>query len=214
MTVVAEDIPISNMEQERQRELMLLARACANEEEAAGKDKNLESKEGDDFESKPQSYQEVGKLPHLRTIVGRVQEGQFYQYPKKVVALLELGYLKELEQGVFLRILDFSQRELHPDLSKLAQRLRAGQRERSTFKTLLDDCHLFALENEIFCDKTFQQTTQTREASDVNGEEPKSPPLAIDNGSTFTRDACLAIVEAGPESNYDYPPMLEALVQL
>jgi hypothetical protein len=59
MTVVAEDIPISNMEQERARELMLLARACANEEEAAGKDNNLQSKEGDDFESKPQSYQEV-----------------------------------------------------------------------------------------------------------------------------------------------------------
>jgi predicted aspartyl protease len=214
MTVVAEDIPISNMEQERARELMLLARACANEEEAAGKDKNLESKEGDDFESKPQSYQGVGKLSHLRTTVGRVQEGQFYEYPKKVVALLELGYLKELEQGVFLRIPDFSQRELHPDLGKLAQRLRAGQREQSTFETLLDDCHFFALGNDIFCDKTFQQTTQTREASDVNGEEPKTPPLAIDNGSTFTRDACLAIVEAGPESNYDYPPMLEALVQL
>jgi predicted aspartyl protease len=214
MTVVAEDIPISNMEQERARELMLLARACANEEEAAGKYKNLESKEGDDFESKPQSYQEVGKLSHLRTTVGRVQEGQFYEYPKKVVALLELGYLKELEQGVFLRIPDFSQRELHPDLSKLAQRLRAGQRELSTFETLLGDCHLFALGNDIFRDKTFQQTTQTREASDVNGEEPKTPPLAVDNGSTFTRDACLAIVEAGPESNYDYPPMLEALVQL
>jgi predicted aspartyl protease len=73
---------------------------------------------------------------------------------------------------------------------------------------------LFALGNDIFCDNTFQQTTQTREASDVNGKEPKTPPLAIDNGSTFTRDACLAIVETGPESNYDYPPMLEALVQL
>jgi hypothetical protein len=115
---------------------------------------------------------------------------------------------------VFLSIPDSSQRELHPDLSKLAQRLRAGQRERSTFKTLLDDCHLVALGNDIFCDKIFQQTTQTREASDVTGEEPKTPPLAIDNGSTIIRDACLAIVEAGPESNHDYPPMLEALVQL
>jgi hypothetical protein len=111
-----------------------------------------------------------------------------------------------------LRIPDSSQRELYPDLSKLAQRLRAGLRERSTFKTLLDDCHLFASENVTFCDKIFQQTT--REASDVNGEEPKTPPLAIDNGSTIIRDACLAIEEAGPESNYDYPPMLEALVQL
>jgi predicted aspartyl protease len=127
---------------------------------------------------------------------------------------LELGYLKELEKGVFLRIPDSSQRELHPDLSKLAQRLREGQRERSTFETLLDDCHLFVLENDIFCDKTFQQTTQTREASDVNGQEPKTPPLAIDNGSTIIRNACLAIVEAEPESKYDYPSMREALVQL
>jgi hypothetical protein len=214
MTVVAEDIPISNMEKGQAKELMLLARACANEEEAAGKDKNLDSKDGDDSESKPQSYQEVGNLSHLRTTVGRVQDGQFYEYRKKVVALLELDYLKELEQGVFLRIPDSSQPELQPDLSKLAQRLRTGQRERSTFKTLMDDCHLFALGNDIFCDKTFQQTTQTQEASDDTGEEPKAPKLAIYNGSTITRDACLAIVEAGLESNYDYPPMLEALVQL
>jgi hypothetical protein len=214
MTVVAKDIPISNMEKGQAKELMLLARACANKEEAAGKDRNLDSKDGDDSEFKPQSYQEVGKLLHLRTTVGRVQEGQFYEYLKKVVALLELVYLKELEQGVFLRIPDSSQRELHPDLSKLAQRLRARQRERSIFKTLLDDCHLFALKNDIFCNKTFQQTTQTQEASNVTGEEPKPPPLAIDNGSTIIRDACLTIVEAGPESNYDYPPMLEALVQL
>jgi hypothetical protein len=144
--------------------------------------------------------------------VGRVQDGQFHEYLKKVVALLELGYLKELEQRVFLRIPDSSQQELHPDLSRLAQRLRARQREQSTFETLLDDCHLFALGSDIFCDKTFEQTTQTREASDVTGEEPKTPSLAIDNGSTITRDACLAIVEAGPESNYDNPPMLEALV--
>jgi hypothetical protein len=46
MTVVAEDIPISNMEQRQAKELMLLARACANEEEAADKDKNLDSKDG------------------------------------------------------------------------------------------------------------------------------------------------------------------------
>jgi hypothetical protein len=86
MTVFAEDIPISNMEKGQAKELMLLARACANEEEATGKDKNLDSKDGDDSESKPQSYQEVGKLSHLRTTVDRVQEGQFYEYPKKVVA--------------------------------------------------------------------------------------------------------------------------------
>jgi hypothetical protein len=57
MTVVADDIPISNMERGQAKKLMLLARACANKEEAAGKDKNLDSKDGDDSESKPQSYQ-------------------------------------------------------------------------------------------------------------------------------------------------------------
>jgi hypothetical protein len=56
MTVVAEDIPISNMEKGPTKELMLLARACANKEEATGKDKNLESKDGDDSEFKPQLY--------------------------------------------------------------------------------------------------------------------------------------------------------------
>jgi hypothetical protein len=146
--------------------------------------------------------------------VGRLIEGQFYEYPQKVVALLELGYLKELEQGVFLRIPNSSQRELHPDLSGLARQLRAGQREHDTFKAMLDNCHLFALGNGIFYDKTFHQTTQTREASNKTGEEPRTPPLAIDNGSTITRDAYLAIVETGPESKYDYPPMLEALIQL
>jgi hypothetical protein len=150
MTVVANDISISNMEKGQAKEPMLLARACANEEEAADKDKKLDSKDNDDSKFKPQSYQEVGKLSHLRNTVGKVQEGQFYEYSKKVVALLELGYLKELEQGVFLRNPESSQRELHPDFSKLAQRLRAGQHERSTFKTLLDDCRLFALGNDIF----------------------------------------------------------------
>ena len=84
-----------------------------------------------------------------------------------MVALLELGYLKELEQGVFLRIPDSSQRELHPDLSKRARQMQAGQREQDTFDRLLDDCHLFALGNDIFCDKTFQQTTQPRATSNM-----------------------------------------------
>jgi hypothetical protein len=44
------------------RELMLLAKTCANGEEATRDDKDLESKEGEDSESKSQAHQEVGKL--------------------------------------------------------------------------------------------------------------------------------------------------------
>jgi hypothetical protein len=160
MTVVAADTTINNMEQGPARELMLLAKVCANKEEAAKDDGHLDDEEGEDSESKSQSHEEVSKLSCLRATVGRLIEGQFYEYPQKVVALLELGYLKELEQGVFLRIPNSSQRELHPDLSGLARRLRAGQREHNTFEALLDNCHLFALENGIFCDETFHQTTQ------------------------------------------------------
>jgi predicted aspartyl protease len=214
MTVVAADTAISNMEQGPARELMLLAKACANKEEAADDDRHLDNEEGEDSESKSQSHEEVSKLSRLQATVGRLIEGQFYEYPQKVVALLELGYLKELKQGVFLRIPDSSQRESHPDLSGLARRLRAGQREQDTFEALLDNCHLFALGNGIFCDKTFHQTTQTRAASNKTGEELRTPPIAIDSGSTITREAYLAIVETGLESKYGYSPMLEALVQL
>jgi hypothetical protein len=74
-----------------------------------------------------------------RYAVGGTIIERFYEYPRKIVALLELGYLKELEQGVFLRISDPSQRKVHPDLNKLSQKLRATQRERGTFETLLDN---------------------------------------------------------------------------
>jgi hypothetical protein len=213
MTVVAADIATNNMEPEPARELMLLARACATNEKEAEDDKNLGSQEGKDSDPCSKSYQNVVKSSHLRTTGGDVIKGQFYEYPQKIVALLELGYLTELEQGVFLRIPDSSQRELHPDLSKLA-RLQEEQRTQEPFDLLLDNCQLFALENGIFCDGTFQQTTQTQKTSNKNGEEPKTPPIAIDNRAQFTRDACLAVVELGPQSNYHYPSMLEALVHL
>jgi hypothetical protein len=119
-------------------------------------------------------------------------------------------YLKELEQGVFLRVADPSQRKIHPDLSKLLQRLRARQRERSTFENLLDKCQLIALGNDIFCDETFHQ--KGLESSKAQGEKEKL--AAIDNGKDFVRDAYLAIVATGPEQTYTYPPMLEALTEL
>jgi hypothetical protein len=120
-----------------------------------------------------------------------VIEERFYEYPAKVVALLELGYLKELEQGVFLRIPTSSQQELHPDLGKFARWLQAGQREHDTFEKLLDDCYLFALGNDIFCDDTFQQNRQTRATSNKNGEGPQTPP-AVDRRTQITGSRCVS----------------------
>jgi hypothetical protein len=65
---------------------MMLAKTCANKEEAAGDDcKDLESKEGEDSEPKSESHQEVGKLLYLWSTVGRVIRGQFYEHPRKVL---------------------------------------------------------------------------------------------------------------------------------
>jgi hypothetical protein len=207
MTVVAEDPTVSSMGEEKARELMLLARACATSKDVADNDKNLEGKEGEGSTLDSRLGCSEGE-----SALGVIEE-RFYEYPVKVVALLEQGYLKELEQGVFLRIPNSSQRELHPNLSKLARWLQEGQREHDTFEELLDDCHLFALGNDIFCDETFQQNTQTRATSNRNGEGPQTPP-ALDRRTQITRDAYLAVVETGPDLRYDYPFILEASVQL
>jgi hypothetical protein len=132
-----------------------------------------------------------------------------------IVALLELGYFKELEQGVFLRVSDPSQRKVHLDLNKLSQKLRTTQRDRSTFETLLDNCQLIAMGNDIFCDEIFHQKQLT--SSKAQGETTKPErKVAIDTREQFVRDAYLAIVELEtiPESKYNYPPMLEALTEI
>jgi hypothetical protein len=202
MTVVAEDPTVSSMGAEKVRELMLLARACDAKMDAAEDDKNLEGKEGEGSTLDSQLGCSEGE-----SALGVIEE-HFYEYPVKVVALLELGYLKELEQGVFLRIPNPSQWELHPDLSKLARWLQGGQRKHDTFEKLLDDCQLFALEKDIFCDDIFQQNLQTRATSNKNDEGPQTLP-AVDRRTQITRDADLAVVETGPDLRYDYPPMLE-----
>jgi hypothetical protein len=207
MTVVAEDPTVSSMGAEKARKLMLLARACAAKMDVAEDDKNLEGKEGEGSTLDSQLGCSEGESA-LDVI-----EERFYEYPVKVVVLSELGYLKELEQGVFLQIPNPSQRELHLDVSKLARWVQGGQRKQDTFENLLDDCRLFAFRNDIFCDDTFQQNLQTRATSNKNGEGPQTPP-AIDRRTQITRDAYLAVVETGPDLRYDYPPMLEALVQL
>ena len=74
----------------------------------------------------------------------------FYEYSQEINALLELGYLKELEQGVFLRVKRNSEREVHPDLGKLATLIKEGRQELATFESLLSACQLFPLGNGIF----------------------------------------------------------------
>jgi hypothetical protein len=60
------------------------------------------------------------------TFAGVIKE-RFYEHPRKVVALLKLGYLKELEQGRFkLRSPSPTPRKLRPDFSKVAWRMQRG----------------------------------------------------------------------------------------
>jgi hypothetical protein len=98
-------------------------------------------------------------------------------------------------------------------LNKLLQKLRATQRERSTFETLLDNCQLIAMGNDIFCNEKFHQNQLTSSKAQGETTKPKKE-VAIDNGEQFVRDAYFAIVETGPESRYDSPPMLEALTKI
>jgi hypothetical protein len=162
---------------EHTRKLMLLAQACATEDVAEG-DKDFEGEQGEEPRLRRQPERPRGKASRYAvegTIIGR-----FYDYPRTIGVLLELGYLKELEQGVFLRVSDPSQRKVHPDLNKLLQKLSATQREQSAFKTLLDNCQLIALENDIFCDKIFHQKGLT--SSKAQGETTKPErKVAIDN---------------------------------
>jgi hypothetical protein len=207
LTIVAEDPTVTHVGADETHELRLLAHVCASNPKEARDDIDLGLKEGEDstLDSQLGCYEGESAL-------GVIKE-RFYEYPKQVVALLELGYLAELEQGVFLRIEPSAQRELHPDLSKLAQTVQREQREQETFEELLDRCQLYPLGNDIFCDETFHQTTQPRKRDNKHGKEPQTPS-AIDKETHFTRDPYLAVVETGPDLRYDYPPMLEALVQL
>ena len=81
---------------------MLLAQACATED-VAEDDKDFEEKQGEAPKLRIQPERPRGEAS--RYAVGGTIIERFYEYPRKIVALLELGYLKELEQGVFLRIL-------------------------------------------------------------------------------------------------------------
>jgi uncharacterized membrane protein len=124
MTVPAMDsIANDNEPAEQARKLMLLAQACATHIDVAEDDKDFEGKQGK--KPKLEVHPTSPRGEASRYAVGGTIIGQFYEYPQRIVALLELGYLKKLEQRVFFRVEDPSQRKIHPDLSKLLQRLRA-----------------------------------------------------------------------------------------
>jgi hypothetical protein len=191
MTVAAPEPAINtNDPTEQAQKLMLLARACAIDEGMMEDAMEFERKQGETLKIEKLPTARIGEASRY-AVEGTIIE-RFYEYPRKIVALLELGYLKELEQGVFLRILDPSQRKVHPDLNKFSQKLRATQRERITFETLLDNCQLIALGNDIFCEETFHQNELA--SSKAQGEKPDES-VAIDNSEQFVRDAYLAIVE-------------------
>jgi hypothetical protein len=127
MAVADQDSTANNKKPaEHTRKLMLLLQACATENVAEG-DKDFEGEQGK--EPKLRRQPETPRGEASRYVVGGTITGRFCEYPRTIVALLELGYLKELEQGVFLRVSDPSQRKVHPDLNKLLQKLRATQRE-------------------------------------------------------------------------------------
>jgi hypothetical protein len=69
------------------------------------------------------------------------------------------------------------------------------------------------MENDFACDKCVHQKQLTSSKAQGETTKPKKE-VAIDNGEQFVRDAYLAIVEIGPESRYDYPPMLKALTEI
>jgi hypothetical protein len=164
LTVVAEDPIVTNNGADETQELRLLARACASDQEEARDDINLGRQEGEDSTLDSQLGCCEGE-----SALGVIKE-RFYEYPKQVVALLELGYLVELEQGAFLRIQPSTQRKLHLDLSRLAWKVQREHREQEIFDGLLDRCQLYPLGNDIFCDEIFHQTTQPRKAHNRHDE--------------------------------------------
>jgi hypothetical protein len=115
MAVADLDSTANNKEPaEQTRKLMLLAQVCATEDVAKG-DKDFEEKQGEE----PKLTGRQPKRPGgeaLRYAVGGTRIGRFHEYPQMIVALLELEYLKELEQGVFLSVSDPSQRKRYTQI--------------------------------------------------------------------------------------------------
>ena len=135
-----------------------------------------------------------------------------YTYPRDLGALLELGYLVVLEQGVFLRVKDVAERHMFPDLSDLAGVIRDGGYETVALETLLEECELFAASNELFYDAVLEKKMD--ENREPAGEESAKPTAPTISEVTNDRDGFLALVETGPDSKYEYPSQITALLQL
>jgi hypothetical protein len=126
------------------------------------------------------------KLPLEKGGDAHKMNSKFYEYSGTIVALLELGYLVELEQRVFLRNKTRSSSDEHPDLGRLARELQQNGRKRETFEKLLDDCDLLALGNGIFCDTIFAKKT---EQSCLQYGQPQTKNLTLlSNAAGFKRD--------------------------
>jgi hypothetical protein len=85
LTVVAKDPTVTNNGADKMQELRLLAQACASDLEEARNDFNLGRQEGEDSTLVLGCYEGESAL-------GVINE-RFYEYPKEVVALFELGYI-------------------------------------------------------------------------------------------------------------------------
>jgi hypothetical protein len=165
--------------------------------------------DGENLMNSGPEIQSRHRMLPARKVTGTQNKSNFYEYPQEIVALLELRYLKELEQGVFLR--DKSRSEVHPNLGKLAKQLLGENRELEVFEILLDNCQLTALGNDLFCDAVFDQTTTG--GWQKAGKKHKTPDYCLID-SKIIRDGRVAASEAGPDHPYDYPPLLTALLQL
>jgi hypothetical protein len=73
---------------------------------------------------------------------------------------------------------------------------------------------IVALGNDIVRNHTFHQTTQPHTASNKNGEKPEIPPAIDSVQNTYYLRSNIWPWWTGPDLRYDYPPMLETLVQL
>ncbi|GAQ93363.1 hypothetical protein KFL_014710010 [Klebsormidium nitens] len=97
-----------------------------------------------------------------RAVVTEVQKpAPFYEYPVWLSVLLQLGYLEELEQGVFMRHTDRTTWTVHPDLNDLALKAYKRRTENTIFTRLVQDRQLFAQGNEVFNDAVVQERLDT-----------------------------------------------------
>jgi hypothetical protein len=143
----------------------------------------------------------------------RAPEGNWYEYPPHVEALLEIGYLEHLEQGVFMRIEERKDRVVHPDLGPLAGSMLKRRTENKVLKHLLKDGVLFLQGNDIYHDAVFEsQKTGSSKACET--EMARAAPVAAAMDAKNWRSGKLASARLEPQDEYIYPPHVVALLEL